>query len=135
MYRWADHVGPDHVDRVRDAFDHLAGRVVGLRLHVHGNDVGVSADAFDFHVLAEFDDVTAWRAYVDHPEHVLLVEELLVGHVAEQATGQFQSPDDRSAPAPVDPEESDDELLARARRAAMAQMDALLAEPDVTPND
>ena len=57
MYRWADHVDDDHVTRVRDALDELAGVVRGLRHHAHGSDVGVSADSFDFHLVADFDAV------------------------------------------------------------------------------
>lgn len=70
--------------------------------------------------------------------------------MTERVTGQFQLPDVRSAhdvsadrmasfltepdaaPASHDDSggETDDELLARARRAAAAEMQALLAEPD-----
>lgn len=129
MFRWADHVDADHVRRVQEAYDEVASRVAGLRRHVHVVDAGVSAGSFDFHVVADFDSLTDWRAYRDHPAHVLLVHELLDGFVAESAGGQFVLPDDdASRPAPTD--ESDEELLARARRAAMAGMEALLAEPD-----
>lgn len=141
MFRWAEHVDGDHVQRVRDAFDALAAEVDGVRHHAHGSDVGVSEGAYDFHVVADFDDIAGWRAYRDHPAHVLLMEELINGHVSQQATGQFQAPGRGAAPGtprtsfvggPDDPssEESDDELLARARRAAMAEMEQLLAEPD-----
>lgn len=151
MYRWADHVDAEHVIRVRDALDELAA-LVNVRQHAHGSDVGVSADSYDFHVVADFDTVADWRAYRDHPVHVLLVAELIDGHVTDQAVGQYQTPDDRSAhevsasrmesfladaddDPGVDPGdglagESDDELLARARRAAMAEMQAFLADPD-----
>jgi hypothetical protein len=149
MFRWAEHVDTEHVQRVREAYDQLGGIVSGLRHHAHGSDVGVSEGTFDFHVVADFDSVADWRAYRDHPAHVLLVEELITGFVAEQATGQFQAPDDRDAhevsaammrsllAEPDDTtdgslpgDESDEELLARARRAAIAEMQALLAEPD-----
>jgi hypothetical protein len=76
---------------------------------------------------------------------VLLVEELISGHVIEQVAGQFQVPDDRDAHdvsaarmqailaeadmAAPEADESDDELLARARRAATAEMQALFNEP------
>lgn len=159
MYRWADHVDTVHVDRVRAAFDALvdgADRVDGLGDLAHGPDVGVSEAAYDYLVVADFESVAEWRVFRDHPRHMLLVEELIVGHVAEQASGQFHiaatrsahdlssdrmrsllaEPDD-AAPtaaaavsAPHTVGESDDELMARARRAAMAEMQALLAEPD-----
>lgn len=144
MYRWAAHVGPDHVDRVRTAFDELATLVPGV--HVHGSDVGVAEGTFDYLVVADFESVVDWRTYRDHPAHVLLEAELLDEHVVERATGQYQVPDARSAhdvsatrmqafltqseDVGASSDESDDELLARARRAAQAEMQALLAEPD-----
>ena len=146
MYRWADHVDPEHVARVRAALDELAG-LVKVRCHDHGADVGVSAASYDYHIVADFDTIADWRAYRDHPVHVLLVAELIDGHVVDQATGQYRTSDDAHAvsaarldgllagpgddPASVEGhQESDAELLARARRAAAAEMQALLAEPD-----
>lgn len=160
MYRWAAHVDGVHVDRVRAAFDELAAAVPGLHRHEHGHDVGVSEGTFDFLVVADFGSVADWHAYRDHPAHVLLVAELIDGHVVDQASGQYQATDVREThevssarmhallaepdavatprrPGDADDEhgdesddESDNELLARARRAAMAEMQALLAEPD-----
>lgn len=146
MFRWAEHVDLDHVQRVRAAYDELGELASGLRHLTHGADVGVSEGTFDYLVVADFDSVADWRTYRDHPQHVLLVEELVNGHVAEQVAGQLQVPDRRDAgevsatamqsllaepDETADAEdESDEELLARARRAAMADMQALLAEPD-----
>ena len=143
MYRWSAAVGPEHVDRVRAAFDELASLVTGLQHHAHGTDVGVSEGTYDYIVVADFDSVTDWRTYRDHPAHVLLLAELIDGHAVDRAGGQFQVPDtggpamDAGVEQPLTdhdppdvPEESDAELLARARRAAMAEMEAWLAEPD-----
>jgi hypothetical protein len=148
MFRWADHVDADHVQRVRETYDELGSVVPGLRHHAHGADVGVSEGTFDYLVVADFESVADWRVYRDHPIHVLLVEELVSGHVVEQVAGQFQVHDDRDAhdvsaarmqSLLAEPDEtmedrhadeSDEELLARARRAAMADMQDLLAEPD-----
>jgi hypothetical protein len=145
MFRWADHVETEHVQRVGEAFDELAELTAGLRHHAHGRDVGVSEGTFDYLLVADFESVADWRAYRDHPAHVLLVEELIRGHAVEHVTGQFQVPDDRDAHEvsaagmqwllaepdveTPDEDESDDELLARARRAATAEMRALLDEP------
>lgn len=137
MFRWADHVGTDHVDRVREAFDALPAHVPHIRTFVHGSDVGVAEGNFDYVVVADFDRVDDWRAYRDHPAHVLLVEELIKPHVADRAAVQYQTGAERPInPAPVDVsseldgEFDDDELMERARRAAMADMQALLSEPD-----
>ena len=149
MFRWAEHVGVDHVQRVREAYDDLGSVVSGLRHLAHGADVGVSEGTFDYLVVADFESVVDWRMYRDHPIHVLLVEELITGHVIEQVAGQFQVPDDRDAhdvsaarmqsllaepdEAGSSADESDEELLDRARRAAMVAMQDLLTEPDEGP--
>ena len=155
LYRWADHVDADHVDRVRTAYDALAARIAGVRTLDHGPDVGVSEGTADYLVVADFESVVEWRAFRDHPEHVLLQQELIVGNVADHATGQFHvagdspfgpagggasaadpqtrsgAPSSSEAAPGLEPRgESDEELLERARRAAMADMQALLAEPD-----
>lgn len=142
MFRWADHVDTDHVDRVRDGFDTLPAQIPQIRRYVHGSDVGVAEGNFDYVVVADFDRVDDWRSYRDHPAHVLLVEELIKPHVADRAAIQYQTGAERPAPAAAfagvavgtvdgdDAEFDDDELMERARRAAMAEMQALLAEPD-----
>ena len=145
MYRWSDAVDADHIDRVREAFDALPRRVAGIRRLDHGVDVGVTDGGFDYLVIAEFETIAEWRTFRDHPDVVLLEQELLVGHVVEQAGGQLQVGAERSSidVGPVrgttgtspagDEAESDEELMARARRAAMAEMEALMAEPDDGP--
>lgn len=148
MFRWADHVDGDHVERVREAFDSLPTAVPEIRQYVHGSDVGVAEGNFDYVVVADFDDVASWRTYRDHPTHLVLIEELIKGHVTDRAAVQYQTPADRSPhdvsmagvqallaePDDIDlsaaGDESDDELLERARRAALANMQSLLAEPD-----
>lgn len=141
MFRWADHVDADHVDRVRAAFDALPAQVPQIRQYLHGADVGVAEGNFDYVVVADFDQVDDWRTYRDHPAHVLLVEELIKPHVADRAAVQYQTGGERTVPLLVGQggatdgpdayaELDDDELLALARRAAMADMQALLAEPD-----
>lgn len=136
MFRWAEHVDGDHVQRVVDAFDQLA-ELPGVRHHAHGRDVGFTVGAFDFHVVADFETAADWSAYRDHPAHVVLLAELIDPNTVDQIAGQFHvmdAPRHDGQPGTLDDERDDqlddDELLARARRAAMAQMTALLAEPD-----
>jgi hypothetical protein len=143
MFRWAEHVDADHVQRVRDALDALPAAIPEIRRYVHGSDVGVSEGSFDYVVVADFDSVADWRVYREHPTHLLMIEELITGHVAERAAVQYQTGthDTHAAPAfhlpaagPVAGEDDwdDDELMERARRAASERMHALLAEPDDT---
>lgn len=148
MFQWADHVDTDHIALVRDALDSLPDQIEQIRRYVHGSDVGVSEGNFDYVIVADFDTVVDWRAYLDHPTHVLFVEELIKGNVANRSAVQFQTPAEESAhdvslsrmeallaaPDEVTLAEAqlaeDDELLERARRAAVASMEAILADPD-----
>jgi hypothetical protein len=140
VYRWAGHVDDEHVRRISAAHDRLAARLVGLVRFDHGAGLAISADGFDYHVVAEFRTVDDWRAYRDHPDRLVLVAELLDGAVVEHADGQFAVTSTVSAHvadtgsrsgAPAS-DASDDEILAAARRLAAERMAALLAEPDTT---
>ena len=131
MFQWADHVDVDHIARVRDALDALPDQIPQVRSYQHGADVGVAEGNFDYAIVADFDRVDDWRTYRDHPAHVLFVEELVKGHVANRSAVQYQPQAHHTAHADVPTDEvSDDELMERARRAAMADMARLLAEPD-----
>lgn len=131
MFQWADHVDVDHIARVRDALDALPDQIPQIRTYHHGADVGVSEGNFDYAIVADFDRVDDWRTYRDHPAHVLFVEELVKGHVANRSAVQYQPQSRRAVHDDVPTDQvDDDELMERARRAAMAEMARLLAEPD-----
>ncbi len=132
LYRWADHVDDDHVAQLGVALDELAAEVAGVRSLTHGVDTGVLGGSFDHVVVIDVATAADWRAVRDHPSYILLVEELVTNHIVELAAAQFRI-DDPTAMSPEDADVrdiSDDELMARARRAAQASMDALMSEPD-----
>ena len=130
LYRWADHVDDEHVGRLGAALDELAAQVPCVRAVTHGTDVGMTGGGFDYVAVIDVATPEDWRTLRDHPSYILLVEELITHHAAEQASGQFRV-DGPESPEEVDMRElSDDELMAQARRAAQASMDALMAEPD-----
>jgi hypothetical protein len=140
MFKWAEGVGDDHIDRVRAGLDVLALEIEQIRSYVHGSDVGVSVGNYDYALVADFDNVDDFRTYRDHPSHVLFIEELITGKVDDRAAVQFMSGGAHaggdaagaSTRLPEASEESDEELLERARRTAMAEMQAMMSEPDAT---
>ncbi len=91
MFKWEDHVDADHVDRVRSGLSALPTEIDVIRNYVHGSDVGVSEGNYDYVVVADFDNVNDFRTYRDHPQHVLLIEELIKGNVASRASVQYQT--------------------------------------------
>jgi hypothetical protein len=91
MFKWVDGVADDHVDRVRAGLNALPLEIEQIRSYVHGSDVGVSEGNFDYVVVADFDNVNDFRTYRDHPQHVLFIEEVIKGNVAERAAVQYQT--------------------------------------------
>ena len=89
MFRWAEGLPDDHADRVRDGLNALPPVIEEIRAYAHGSDVGVSEGNYDYVVVADFDNVNDFRAYRDHPQHVLFVAELIKDKVAERASVQY----------------------------------------------
>ena len=92
MFKWAEHVTPEIVEHIREGFDELPPTIKQIRSYVHGADVGVSEGNFDYAVVADFDNVSEWRTYRDHPVHLLFIEERIKPNIAERAAIQYQTP-------------------------------------------
>ena len=90
MFEFAEHVDDEHVERLRDALSSLPHEIEEIRSYVHGRDVNISEGNFDYVVVADFDNVQGFVTYRDHPKHVLVIEELIKGHVANRAAVQYQ---------------------------------------------
>jgi hypothetical protein len=95
LLRWADDVPDDHVDQVRSGLDALPAQIPQIRSFLHGSDVGVAEGNYDYVVVADFDNVSDWRAFRQHPAHLLLMEEHITGKFVDRAAIQYQTPADR----------------------------------------
>ena len=91
MFKWSDGVDAEHVERVRNGLSALPAEIDVIRDYVHGSDLGVSDGNYDYVVVADFDDVDDFRTYRDHPQHVLVVDELIKGHVSDRAAVQYET--------------------------------------------
>jgi hypothetical protein len=91
MFTWDDHVDEEHVAKVSAGLSALPPEIDVIRSYVHGADVGISEGNFDYVVVADFDNVNDYRTYRDHPQHVLMIEELVKGNVAGRAAVQYQT--------------------------------------------
>jgi len=89
MFRWSDDAPADQSERAQAGLDTLPGLIPEIRAYVHGSDVGESNGAFDYAVVADFDDVDGFRTYRDHPDHVAFIESVMTGNVAERAAIQY----------------------------------------------
>jgi hypothetical protein len=95
LLQWADDVPEDHVDQVRAGLDALPPQIPQIRTFLHGTDVGVSEGNYDYVVVADFDNVQDWRAFREHPAHVLFMEEHITGKLKGRAAIQYQTPVNR----------------------------------------
>lgn len=89
MFKWSADIDDDHIDRVRDGLSAMPTEIDEIRSYVHGADVGVSEGNFDYALVADFDNVNDYRTYRDHPQHVLFIEEVITGNVADRASVQY----------------------------------------------
>ena len=95
LLRWDDDVPEDHVEQVRAGLDALPAQIPQIRTFLHGSDVGVSEGNYDYVVVADFDNVQDWRAFREHPAHVLFMEEHITGKLKGRAAIQYQTPVNR----------------------------------------
>jgi hypothetical protein len=91
MFRWADHIDAEHVEKVSTGLSALPGEIDVIRSYVHGSDVGVSEGNYDYAVVADFDNVADFGIYREHPQHVQLIAELIKDHVTDRAAIQYQT--------------------------------------------
>ena len=89
MFKWEEGLAHDHVERVRDGLNSMPQVIEEIRGYVHGTDVGVSEGNYDYVVVADFENIDGWRVYRDHPHHVLFIEEVIKGNVAQRAAIQY----------------------------------------------
>lgn len=63
--------------KVKQAFEGLRGRIVGLRSLEVGLDVSEVDYAFDIVLVTEFDSASHLQAYATHPDHLRVRDELI----------------------------------------------------------
>jgi hypothetical protein len=85
MFRWAEGITAEQLAAVRAGLDGLPGQVPSIRSYVHGPDLGLGDDRWDYVVVASFDDADGYHAYVDHPAHDAVRRERIRPLLADRA--------------------------------------------------
>ena len=80
---------PERVRALQDGLAELPGLIPEIRAYTSGSDLELREGNADLAIVAEFDDVEAYRAYSAHPAHQRLIEDLLTPIVASRAAAQF----------------------------------------------
>src|SRR5262245_58957951 len=95
LFKWKPGTSAETVAEVVAGLTAAGLALPGTRAYTCGPDLapaGGLAGAetrFDFAIVADFDDETAWRVYDEDPEHNRLRAELIRPLIADRTTVQF----------------------------------------------
>jgi len=91
FFRWKSGTTEAQVEEIGRALATLPGRVPSIRTYTIGHNLGLSQPevSWDFAIFAQFDDEAGWKAYVTHPDHEAVRDQIVAPHIAERATVQF----------------------------------------------
>ena len=90
LFRWHEGTTEAQVRDLGDALGRLPSLIPELRDYRFGPDAGVAEGTWDFAVVADFDDVDAWRSYREHPEHQRVVTDHVRPLAGERASVQYR---------------------------------------------
>lgn len=90
LFRWQPETSAGQLAALERALAALPGQVPQIRAYRFGADAKLSPGNHDFAIVADFDDVDSFRAYVAHPAHQRLIAEHIRPLMAERAAVQFR---------------------------------------------
>jgi hypothetical protein len=67
----------DQIQAVLDGLATMPGKMDFIRRYEFGRDVGIMAGNPQVALVADFDSASDWHAYQNHPDHQLLVKEVI----------------------------------------------------------
>jgi len=89
MLRWKEGMTAAQVEAVTAGLSTLPGQIPEIRSYTYGPDLGAEAGAYDYGVVADFDDVESWRLYDSHPAHDKVRADFIRPHIADRVTIAF----------------------------------------------
>lgn len=90
LFRWQPGVAAEQVAEITRSLRALAETLEGCESYTCGPDLGLRENSFDYGVAAAFGSEDAWQAYIEHPEHVRIAEQLIAPNVSERASVQLE---------------------------------------------
>ena len=93
LFKWKDGITTEQTQAVVDRLGRLPGQIPQIAAYSLGPDAGLSEGAADFAVVADFASVEDWRAYLEHPEHLRVVEEAVAPVRESRVVVQFELKD------------------------------------------
>ena len=92
LFQWNGDVPPDHAEAVSAALAELPAAIPEIRAYQFGADAGLVPGNADYAVVADFDDVTGFFTYRQHPAHQKFIDDHITGKVAGRMAMQFDLP-------------------------------------------
>ncbi len=89
LLRWKEGMTAAQVEAVTAGLSTLPGQIPEIRSYTHGPDLAAEAGAYDYGIVADFDDVDGWRVYDSHPVHDKVRADIIRPYIAERATALF----------------------------------------------
>ncbi len=93
LFRWRPGTTEEQVRAVEEGLARLPGLIPEIRDYRFGPDAGLREGNYDFAVVADFDDVEAWRRYVEHPDHQAVLTDLIRPIAESRHSVQFELPE------------------------------------------
>lgn len=90
MFKWADHVDDEHVAAVAAALDGLVETIPEIGDYHHGPDAGVNEGNYDYAVVGDFATRDDYIVYRDHEVHQEMIRNLVVGHLDDRSSVQYE---------------------------------------------
>jgi hypothetical protein len=90
LFTWKVGATEQDLDALRDGLSTLPGLIPEIKRFRFGPDAGLNAGNAQFAVVAEFDDVEAYRVYADHPVHRDVIARLVTPLVERRVAIQFE---------------------------------------------
>jgi len=92
-FTWQDGVTAQQVEEVSGALSKLPGHIPQIRGYQFGPDLGLRQGNADYGVCALVDTEADVSAYLDHPEHLRVVQQVIAPIRAQRMAVQVRVPD------------------------------------------
>jgi Stress responsive A/B Barrel Domain len=90
LFSWTPEATDEQKERVAAELRKLPALIPSIRALEFGPSAGINPGAFDFGLVADFDDADGYRAYRDNPEHRAIVDQLINPIAARRASTQYE---------------------------------------------
>jgi len=70
LIKFKPEVSADDIKRFGEGFSKISRVVDGIKRFEFGPNLKLIENAFDYALVADFDSEKAWKAYIDHPDHI-----------------------------------------------------------------